>query len=106
MKEEILKKIRPGAKIRVLERIKEGDKERQGVFEGIVISRKHGKEDGATFAVRATLSEVGVEKIYPINSPLIAGVKVLSSPKKVHKSKLYYIRRLSRKEIKEKLKNR
>ncbi len=105
MEQEILEKIKPGAKVRVLERIKEGDKERQGSFEGIVIARKHGREAGATFTVRAILSEIGVEKIYPINSPLIATIKIISSPKKVHKSKLYYIRHLSRKQVKEKLKS-
>jgi len=104
MDEKILEKIKPGAKVRVLEKIKEGDKERQGSFEGIVIARKHGSEPGATFTVRAVLSEIGVEKIYPIHSPLVAGVKIISSPKKVHKAKLYYIRHLSRKQVKEKLK--
>lgn len=104
MKQEILNKIKPGAKIRVWERIKEKDKERQSAFEGIVIARKHGNEPGATFTVRAILSEVGVEKVYPINSPLIAKIDIISSPKKVRRSKLYFIRNLSNKEIREKLK--
>ncbi len=102
--EEVLKKIKPGARVRVWERIKEGDKERQSSFEGLVIARKHGKEVGGTFTVRAVLHEVGVEKIYPINSPAIAKIEVLSSPKKVHRSKLYYVRNLSSKQLKEKLK--
>lgn len=98
-----MKKIKPGAKVRVWERIKEGDKERQGSFSGLVIARKHGSEAGATFTVRAVLHEVGVEKVYPISSPIIAKIEVLSSPKKVHRSKLYYVRNLSHKQLKEKL---
>ncbi|KKW12397.1 MAG: 50S ribosomal protein L19 [Candidatus Jorgensenbacteria bacterium GW2011_GWB1_49_9] len=102
--QKILEKIKPGAKIRVWERLKEGDKERQSAFEGIVIARKHGSETGATFTVRAILQEVGVEKVYPINSSLIAKVDVLTSPKKVRRAKLYFIRHLSPKRVAEKLK--
>ncbi|MFH1192796.1 MAG: 50S ribosomal protein L19 [Candidatus Jorgensenbacteria bacterium] len=98
-----MKKIRPGARVRVWERIKEGDKERQSAFEGVVIARKHGSEAGASFTVRTTLHEVGVEKVYPIHSPTIAKVEVLSSPKKVHRAKLYYLRGFSAKKTKERL---
>ncbi len=101
--EEVLKKLKSGAKVRVWERIKEGEKERQSSFEGLVIARKHGSEAGGTFTVRAVLHEVSVEKIYPINSPTIAKIEVLSFPKKVHRSKLYYARNLSSKQLKEKL---
>lgn len=100
---EIVKKIKTGAKVRVWEKIKEGDKERQSSFEGMVIARKHGNEAGGTFTVRAVLQEVGVEKVFPINAPTIAKVDVLSSPKKVHRSKLYYVRHISKKKIREKL---
>lgn len=103
---KILERIKPGARIRVWEKIKERDKERQSAFEGIVIARKHGAEIGATFTVRAILQEVGVEKVFPINSPLIAKIDVLSSPRKVHRSKLYFIRGLSPKRVAEKLKTR
>jgi large subunit ribosomal protein L19 len=101
--EKVLEKIKPGAKVKVWERIKENNKERQSSFEGIVIARKHGKEKGATFTVRAVLHEVGVEKTYPIYSPMIAKIDIISSPKKVHRSKLYYIRNLSKKKIKDKI---
>lgn len=100
----IAEKIKPGAKIRVWERIKEGDKERQSAFEGIVIARKHGKEAGASFTVRAVLQEVGVEKVYPLHSPIIAKVEIISSPKKIHRSKLYYLRGFSSKKARERLK--
>lgn len=101
---EILKKIKTGAKVRVWEKIKEGDKERLSAFEGLVISRKHGNESGGTFIVRAVLQEVGVEKVFPINAMTISKVEMLSSPKKIHRSKLYFVRKLSSKKVREKLK--
>jgi large subunit ribosomal protein L19 len=105
MNKEILEKIKAGAKIKVWERIKEGDKERLTPFEGTVIARKHGSEAGATFTVRTILQEVGVEKVYPINSPIISKVDVISSPKKIHRSKLYYLRGFSSKKTRERLKS-
>lgn len=106
MDKAILEKIKPGAKVRVWERIKEGGKERQSPFEGLVIARKHGSEIGATFTVRTTISEVGVEKVYPVHSPMIAKIDVLSTPKKVHKSKLYHVREFSAKKIRERVKTK
>lgn len=100
----MMEKIKPGAKVRVWERIKEAGKERQTSFEGVVLARKHGSEAGASFTVRAVLQEVGVEKVYPFNSPIIAKVDVISSPKKVHKAKLYYLRGFSAKKTRERLK--
>ena len=93
--EETIKKIRPGAKIKVYEG--------KTPFEGLVISRKHGTEPGATFTVRTVLAGVGVEKVYPIHSPAIVKAEIVSSPKKVHRSKLYYLRTLSPKKAKKKL---
>ncbi|MEK7549293.1 MAG: 50S ribosomal protein L19 [Patescibacteria group bacterium] len=101
--EDILVKIKSGAVVKVSETIKEGDKERISNFKGVVIARKHGREIGATFTVRANLGGVGVEKVYPINSPVIAKVEILSSPKKVHRSKLYFIRKISQKVSREKI---
>ncbi|MEW6617699.1 MAG: 50S ribosomal protein L19 [Patescibacteria group bacterium] len=105
MEAQIIEKIKPGTKIRVWERIKEGDKERQSAFEGIVLARKHGTEPGATFTVRAILQEIGVEKVFPINSPNIAKVEIVSEPKKIRRSKLYFLRTLSSKKVREKLKH-
>jgi len=101
--QEVLNKIRAGATVKVHERIKDGEKERVSQFTGMVIARKHGSEAGATFTVRATVAGVGVEKVYPINSPIIKKVDVLNSPKKVSRSKLYYIRNLSRYETRKKV---
>jgi len=93
---EVLSKIKPGAEVKVYE--KGGS-----VFHGVVLARKHGSETGATFSVRTTLSDVGVEKIYPINSPTINKVEILSSPRKVHRAKLYYLRNISKKQARRKL---
>ncbi len=101
---EILDKIKPGAKVRVWERIKEAEKERQSAFEGVVLARKHGSEPGASFTVRTVLQEVGVEKVYPLHSPMIAKIDIISSPKKVHRAKLYYLRGFSAKKTRERMK--
>ena len=103
MDQTVMSKIKPGATVRVHERFKEGDKERAGIFEGLVLARKHGSEPGATFTVRSTVAGIGVEKVYPIHSPRIAKVDILSSPKKVKRAKLYYIRNLSKKETRQKV---
>lgn len=100
---DILSKIKSGATVRVWEKIKEGDKERVSKFEGLVLARKHGSEKGATFTVRSTVAGVGVEKVYPIHSPRIDKVEILNSPRKVKRSKLYYIRGLSKRETRQKL---
>jgi large subunit ribosomal protein L19 len=93
--EDVLKKIKPGAKVRVYEG--------KTPFEGLVIARKHGSEPGATFTVRTILAGVGVERVYPIHSPAIQKVQVTTSPRKVHRSKLYFVRRMSGSRIRQKL---
>ena len=95
MDKEILDKIKSGATISVQDKF--------GTFKGIVISRKHGSEAGATFTVRANIAGVEVEKVYPINSPTILKVKIFSSPKKIHRSKLYFLREFSKKRIRQKI---
>lgn len=101
--QEVLSKIKSGATVRVSERVREGDKERTAQFSGLVLARKHGSEPGATFTVRANLAGVGVEKVYPIHSPLIQKVEILHSPRKIKRAKLYYVRSLSRKETRQKV---
>ena len=96
--EEILNKIKPGSEVKVYE--KNGS-----VFHGVVLARKHGSQTGATFTVRTTLSDVGVEKVYPIHSPAINKVEVVSFPRKVHRAKLYFLRKLSKKKIRQKISN-
>jgi large subunit ribosomal protein L19 len=92
---DILPKIKPGAKVKVFEG--------KTPFEGLVIARKHGSEPGATFTVRTILAGVGVEKVYPIHSPAIVKVQVVSAPKKVRRSKLYFVRNISGSRIRQKL---
>lgn len=99
----ILPKIKPGATVKVFEKVKEGDKERLSQFSGLVLARRHGSEMGASFTVRSTIAGVGVEKVFPINSPVIEKVEIISSPKKVSRAKLYYIRDLSRKQTRQKM---
>ncbi|MDD5547873.1 MAG: 50S ribosomal protein L19 [Candidatus Pacebacteria bacterium] len=101
--EDILKKIKAGAVVKVFEKVKEGDKERLAQFQGMVLARKHGSEIGATITVRATVAGVGVEKVFPIHSPKIDKITIVSSPKKVSRSKLYYVRDLSRKQTRQKV---
>jgi len=101
IQEEIRKKIKPGAIVRV--HLKGLKGEGTSAFGGLVIARKHGNEAGATFTVRAIIAGVGVERIFPINSPAISKVEILSSPKKVHKSKLYFVRKMSGRKIRQRL---
>ena len=61
--------------VRVHQKIKEGDKERTQIFEGLVISKKHGKGVSATFKVRKVTSGVGVERTYPLHSPFITKIE-------------------------------
>ena len=98
-----LPEIRPGYTIRVHQKIKEADKERIQVFEGIVIARKHGKGISATITVRKVVDGVGVEIIFPIHSPVISKIEVVKSGK-VRRAKLYYLRHTKGKKSKLKLK--
>ena len=82
--------FRPGDSVRVHVRIKEGDKERIQVFEGVVIRRKRGGAHG-TFTVRKMSYGVGVERIFPTHSPIIAKVE-LGSRGHVRRSRLFYLR--------------
>ncbi len=101
--EEVLAKIKPGATVKVTEKIKEKDKERLGIFSGIVLARKHGKSASSSITVRAELAGVGVEKVYPLSSPAISKIEVLSTPKKLKRAKLYYLRNLSKKRTRQQL---
>jgi large subunit ribosomal protein L19 len=86
--------LRPGDTVRVNVRLKEGegDKERLQPFEGVVI-RKRGQQDGATFTVRRVSFGIGVERIFPMNSPMISSIEVLQQGR-VRRAKLYYLRAL------------
>lgn len=83
--------IRPGNTVSVYQKIKEGEKERIQVFEGLVIARNHGKGINSTITVRKIISGVGVEKIFPLNSPTIDKIEV-GKKEKIRRAKLYYLR--------------
>lgn len=82
--------IKVGNTVRVHVRIKEGSRERVQIFEGIVIAKKHGGIS-ETFTVRRVSYGVGVEKVFPINSPSIEKVELVRKGK-VRRAKLYYLR--------------
>ena len=81
-----------GDTVKVHSRITEGDKERVQVFKGVVIRKRKGNT-GATFTVRKVSYGVGVEKIFPLHSPTIDRVEIISKGK-VRRSRLYYLRKL------------
>ena len=84
--------FRPGDNLKVHVRLKEGEKERIQIFEGLVIARKHGGLS-ATFTVRKISSGIGVERTFPLHSPSVAKVEVTRRGR-VRRAKLYYIRGL------------
>lgn len=90
-----LAKFRPGDTIAVHYKIKEGERERIQIFEGVVIAKKGGglRE---TFTVRKVSYGVGVERIFPLHSPLIEKIKIKRRGK-VRRAKLYYLRGRSKK---------
>ncbi|MBX2866553.1 50S ribosomal protein L19 [Candidatus Kaiserbacteria bacterium] len=91
--------IRPGDTVRIHQKIQDKDKTRIQVFEGVVLARKHGSEAGATFTVRKVVDGIGVEKIFPLYSPLIDKIEIVKRSK-VRRAKLYYIREKVAREIK------
>jgi large subunit ribosomal protein L19 len=97
-------KIRPGMIVSVYEKIKDttpkGEtRERVQVFKGMVLARKHGREQGATITVRKESGGIGVEKIFPVYSPIVERI-VIEKQFKVRRSKLYFLR-VSQKRLKE-----
>jgi large subunit ribosomal protein L19 len=83
--------FRPGDKVRVHVKIREGDKERVQVFEGVVI-RLNRKSNRTTFTVRKVSYGIGVERIFPLHSPVIDKIELAQSGS-VRRSKLYYLRK-------------
>ena len=97
--------IKPGMTIKVHQKIKEKnakgeEKERVQVFEGMVIAQKHGKEKGATVTVRKVSGGIGVEKIFPLNSPNVEKIEITKKAK-VRRAKLGFLRSY-KKRLKEK----
>ncbi|MGD8561741.1 MAG: 50S ribosomal protein L19 [Desulfarculaceae bacterium] len=84
--------FKAGDTVKVHVRIKEGEKERVQVFEGVVL-RRRGSEVGATFTVRKISYGIGVERIFPLHSPVIDKIEVVTRGK-VRRSRIYYLRKL------------
>lgn len=84
--------FRPGDTVRVHVKIREGDKERIQVFEGVVIAQRNGGSR-ESFTVRKISYGVGVERVFPLHSPSVDKIEIVSSGK-VRRAKLYYLRGL------------
>lgn len=85
--------LKPGDRVRVHQKIKEGNKERVQVFEGLVIKTQHGTGINGTFTVRRISLNIGIEKTFPLHLPTIVKIEKLRSAK-VRRAKLYYVRGL------------
>ena len=83
--------FKAGDMVKVYQKIKDKNKERVQAFEGQVLFSKHGKEIGATITVRKVVSGIGVEKTFPIHSPLIEKIEIVKKLK-ARRAKLYYLR--------------
>jgi len=94
------KDVRAGMQVRVHQKIKDfnskgEERMRIQVFEGLVIARRHGEEPGATFTVRKVTDGIGVEKTYPIYTPLIEKIEV-TDRKQIRRAKLYFVKDLKK----------
>ncbi len=83
--------LKPGDTVRVWQKIEEKGKTRLQAFEGLVLARKHGSEMGGTFTVRKVASGVGVERIFPVHSPIIDRIELVKRAR-MRRAKLYFIR--------------
>jgi len=99
MKTDILQ-FRAGDTVNVHVRVIEGDKERIQQFQGVVIGR-HGDGLRATFTVRKISNGVGVERIFPLHSPRVAKIEMVKEGR-VRRAKMYYLRELAAKQIRQK----
>lgn len=95
--------FRPGDTVKVSFKVVEGERQRTQVFNGVVI-RTRGSGPGSTFTVRQIFHGIGVERVFPFNSPLLEKVEVVARGH-VRRAKLYYLRGLSRKKTRLKLKS-
>jgi large subunit ribosomal protein L19 len=106
--------VQAGDTVRIYQKIKEvvkkgkakaEKKEKIQIFEGLIIAKKHGKEIGATITVRKIISGIGVEKTFPIHSPIVEKIEFIKRGK-IRRAKLYYLRTAKSKKTKLKTKKR
>jgi len=98
---DIRNELSPGMIVRVHQKIKETnakgeEKERIQIFEGIILAIKHGNEPGATVTVRKVSKGIGVEKIFPIHSPIVAAIELVRKMR-VRQARPFYIRTYKKK---------
>jgi|SRR3989338_7819557 len=97
--------FKAGDTVSVVSKIQdEKGKFRLQAFEGMVLARKHGTENGATFTVRKIASGVGVERIFPLYSPMIDKIEI-TKKSRARRSKLYYIRTKAIKDVRSKMRS-
>ena len=102
--------VRVWSKIKEEKVVKKGEKKsdvakfRLQAFEGIVLARKHGAEAGATFTVRKIASTIGVERIFPLYSPMVDKIEI-TRKSRARRSKLYYIRTKAVKDVRRKMRS-
>jgi large subunit ribosomal protein L19 len=95
-----IQQFKAGDTVNVHVRVIEGDKERIQQFQGVVLGR-HGSGMSATFTVRKVSDGVGVERIFPLHSPRVSKIELVKAGK-VRRAKLYYLRKLAAKQIRQK----
>jgi len=93
LKRAVIPRLAPGDVVKVTTRIIEGDKERAQLFQGVILKVKEGEADG-NFTVRRVAYGVGVERTFPLASPMIAKVEVVRHGR-VRRARLFYLRNLS-----------
>ena len=113
MKKINIQDVKPGMYVKILQKIptsakatagkKEDDKERTQQIEGLILSRKHHNEPGATITLRRIMDGIGVEWVIPLFSPSIQKIELLKASR-VRRAKLYYLRNKSSKQARKKLK--
>ncbi len=97
--------FKSGDTIRVWSKIKdEKGKFRTQAFEGMVLARKHGTEAGGTYTVRRIASGVGVERIFPLYSPMVDKIEIVRRAN-ARRSKLYYVRTKAVKDVRKKMRS-
>ena len=95
--------LKPGMTVKVHQKVKEGGKERIQVFEGLILARTHGTRETATFTIRKVSDGIGVERIFPMHSPIIAKLELMREGR-VRRAKLYHISGKTARPLREKKK--
>jgi large subunit ribosomal protein L19 len=93
--------LQVGTTVRVHQKLRQGEKGKASIFEGLIVARKHGNEPGASITVRRSVGGYGVEKVYPLRLPSIEKIEVVKTGR-TRRSKMYYLREKTAKEIRKK----